>query len=124
MVMRQHLASLAAVTLALAFVALFFEGRHGAKTLDEVAPRVGLRSEDLVAMVPRIAAQTGATPGTSRRVVYLMACSGLSTRETIESNARLAAGIAEQRRLTPREATTSALLLLHAPGGATLLRDC
>ena len=122
--MRQHLASLAAVALAIAFVALFFEGRYEAKTLDEVAPRVGLRSEELVAMVPRIAAQTGATPGTSRRVVYLMACSGVSTRETIEANARLAAGIAEQRRLTPREATTSALLALHAPDASAKLRDC
>ena len=32
--------------------------------------------DDLMAMGPRIATQTGATLGTSRHVVYLLACSG------------------------------------------------
>lgn len=122
--MRKHIATLAGLVLVFAFVVLFMTGRRGTEPLTVVAPRVGLTAEDLLAMGPRIASQTGATLGTSRRVVYLMACSGLPTGATLEKHARLAADIAEQRRLTPREAATSVLTDLRSGNAATALKDC
>lgn len=122
--MRKHIATLAGLALALAFVVLFFHGRYESKPLEVVAPRVGLSADDLLAMVPRIASQTGATMGTSRRVVYLMACSGVPTSATLEAHARMAAEIAEARRLTPREAARSVLAEIRATGGAAALKDC
>ena len=122
--MRKHLATMAGLALALAFVVLFFEGRYESKPLSVVAPRVGLKADDLLAMAPRIASQTGATLGTSRRLVYLMACSGVPTSATLESHAKQAADIAEQRRLTPREAATTVLNEMRSTEGASTLRDC
>ena len=43
-----------------------------------MAPRVGMSYDDLMALGPRIASTTGVTLGSSRRVVYLLACSGLA----------------------------------------------
>jgi hypothetical protein len=122
--MRKHIATLAGLALALAFVVLFFHGRPETKPLDQVADRVGLKADDLVAMAPRISSQTGATMGTSRRLVYLMACSGATTGATLEAQARLAAGIAEKQRMTPREAARTVLSAMPATGGADALRDC
>ena len=122
--MRKHLATMAGLALALAFVVLFFQGRYESKPLSVVAPRVGLKADDLLAMAPRIASQTGATLGTSRRLVYLMACSGVPTSATLEAHAKQAADIAEQRRLTPREAATSVLNEMRSTDGASTLRDC
>ena len=122
--MRKHIATVAGLALALAFVVLFFHGRQEPKSLDLVATRAGLKADDLVAMAPRISSQTGATMGTSRRVVYLMACSGATTSATLEAQARLAAGIAEKQRMTPREAATMVLSAMPSPDGAAALRDC
>ena len=122
--MRKHLATMAGLALALAFVVLFFHGRYESKPLSVVAPRVGLKVDDLLAMAPRIASQTGATLGTSRRLVYLMACSGVPTSTTLEAHAKQAADLAEQRSLTPREAATTVLHGMRSTEGASTLRDC
>jgi hypothetical protein len=122
--MQKHLATLVGLALVLAFVVLFMSGRRGTEPLAVVAPRVGMTAEELLAMGPRIASQTGATLGTSRRVIYLMACSGVPTGATLERHARLAADIAEQRRLTPREAATSVLSDLRNGSATTALKDC
>jgi len=122
--MRKHLATVAALALAFAFVVLFFQGRYESKPLSVVAPRVGLKVDDLLAMAPRIASQTGATLGTSRRLVYLMACSGVPTSTTLEAHAKQAADLAEQRHLTPREAATTVLHEMRSAEGASTLRDC
>ena len=120
----KHLFSVAGLGLASAFVVVFFTGRVDSKHLTHVAPRVGMAAEQLDALVPRIAKDTGATLGTARRVVYLLACSGLPTRETIESKAREAAAITEQRRMTARQATVSVLSGSVVEGAASPLRDC
>jgi hypothetical protein len=122
--MSKHLATLAGLALSLAFVILFFHGRTQSKPLSEIAPRVGLQVDELLAMAPRIASQTGATLGTSRRLVYLMACSGVTTGSTLEAHAKQAADISEQRRLTPREAATTLLNEMRSTDGASTLRDC
>lgn len=122
--MRKHVATLAGLALALAFVVLFFHGRKESKPLDLVATRVGLKADDLVAMAPRISSQTGATVGTSRRLIYLMACSGATTGATLEAQARLAADIAEKQRMTPREAARTVLSAMPSPDGAAALHDC
>jgi hypothetical protein len=97
--MRKHIATLAGLALALAFVALFFSGRYESKPFNEVASQIGLTPDDLIAMVPRISSQSGATLGTSRRLVYLMACSGVATSATLEAQAMEAAHLAEKRGL-------------------------
>ena len=122
--MGKHFATFAGLALALAFVVVFFNGRYEAKPLSVVAPRVGLQVDDLLAMVPRVASQTGATLGTSRRLIYLMACSGVPTSANLEAHAKQAADIAEQRRLTPREAATTVLKEMKIAGGAAALSDC
>ena len=122
--MRKHLATFAGLALALAFVVVFFAGRRPAYELDEIAPRVGLKAADLVAMAPRVASQTGATLGTARRVIYLMACSGLPAGPELEVQATRAADVAEKRSLTPREATKSVLSAMPKTDGETALRDC
>ena len=122
--MRKHIATLAGLALALAFVVVFFSGRYESKPFNTVATRVGLKPDELLAMVPRISTQSGATIGTSRRVVYLMACSGASTAATLEANAILAANIAEKQRVTPREATRTVLGAIPAPAGLAALREC
>ena len=106
--MIKHLATIAGIAVVATFVAVFFAGRE-TRRLDEVAPRVGLSHEDLIAMGPRVSSVTGATLGTARRVVYLLACSGQSSKTTLESQAVLAGTLARQQRLTDREAVSAVL---------------
>ena len=75
----KHVFSVAGLGLATAFVVVFFTGRIDSKHLTVVAPRVGMQADELYALVPLVASRTGATAGTSRRVVYLLACSGIPT---------------------------------------------
>ena len=106
----KHVFSVVGVGLSAVFVAVFFTGRVDSKHLTVVAPRVGMHVDDLNALVPRIATQTGATLGTSRRVVYLLACSGMPTAATIEAQAREAATITERQRMTARQAAVDRAL--------------
>lgn len=119
----RHVFSVAGVGLAAAFVLVFFTGRVDTKQLHAVAPRVGMQVDDLIALVPRVAAQTGATKGTSRRVIYLLACSGLPTSATFESQAREAASITG-KGMTAREATLSVLTANGVGPVASPLKDC
>jgi hypothetical protein len=121
---RKHMTTLAGLALALAFVFLFFQGRPASKPLQVVAMQLGFSADELLAMGPRIASQTGATVGTSRRVVYLLACSGVPTRMNLEAQATLAADIAEKQRVTPREAATTVLSSMPTADAAQALRDC
>jgi hypothetical protein len=107
--MFKHIASVGGIGLAAAFVVVFFIGRTDSKHLTEVAPRVGMTYEDLMAMGPRIASQTGVTLGTSRHVVYLLACSGLATKSSLEVQATKAGNLARQQRLSDREAVVAVL---------------
>ena len=107
--MVKHIATVAGIGLAAAFVVVFFVGRTDFKHLTEVAPRAGLSYDDLMAMGPRVASQTGVTLGTSRHVVYLLACSGLSTKSTLEVQATQASTLARQQRLSDREAVVAVL---------------
>lgn len=121
----KHVLTAVGLGLAATFVVVFFTGRVDSKHLAAVAPRVGMHVEDLSAIAPRIASQTGATIGTSRRVVYLLACSGLPDPSTIEARALEAAYITEQRRMTAREATVLVLSRTAGPDGeASPLKDC
>lgn len=121
----KHVLTAVGLGLAATFVVVFFTGRVDSKHLAAVAPRVGMHVDDLSAIAPRIASQTGATIGTSRRVVYLLACSGLPDPSTIEARALEAAYITEQRRMTAREATVLVLSRTAAPDGeASPLKDC
>ena len=120
----KHVFTVIGVGLAALFVVVFFTGRIDSKHLALVAPRVGMEAEELGALAPRIASQTGATVGTSRRVVYLLACSGVPDRATMEARAREVATITEQRRLTAREATMVVLSGRPHEGAASPLRDC
>jgi hypothetical protein len=122
--MRKHLATIVGLLLAGAFVVVFFLGRRQAHPLEEIAPRVGLTADDLIAMAPRIASTTGATLGTARRVIYLMACSGAATGSELEQQATRAAEVAEKRSLTPREATRTVLSAMPSVRGEDALRDC
>lgn len=121
--MIKHIATVTGVGVAVAFVALFFIGRSGTKELTEVAPRVGMTYDELMSLGPRVASLTGATLGSSRRVVYLLACSGQATRENLESRATEASRLAQERRLSDREAVT-ALLAQRAPGATEPLAGC
>jgi protein-disulfide isomerase-like protein with CxxC motif len=120
----KHVFSLAGVGLAAAFVVVFFTGRIDSKHLTAVAPRVGMQASELDALVGRVAAQTGATPGTSRRVVYLLACSGVPTSATMEAQAREAARITEKQRLTARQAAVTVLAGTPVEGERSPLKDC
>ncbi len=122
--MYKHFATVGGVALSALFVVVFFAGRAETRHLTEVAPRVGMNSDDLLAMAPRVASQTGATLGTSRRVVYLLACSGLPSRHTIEEQATAAGVLAKQQRLSDREAVRA--VLTQGVDGATTgnLKDC
>lgn len=122
--MYKHIATVAGIALSVLFVVVFFAGRAETRHLTEVAPRVGMNSDDLLAMAPRIASQTGATLGTSRRVVYLLACSGLPSANTIEEQATAAGALAKKQRLSDREAVR-AVLTQGVDGAATgNLKDC
>jgi len=107
--MFKHLATVAGIGLTVAFVAVFFVGRTETKHLTEVAPRVGMSYEDLMAMAPRVATQTGVTLGTSRHVVYLLACSGQANKSTLEEQALQASALAKQQRLSDREAVQAVI---------------
>lgn len=121
--MMKHVATVAGVGVAIAFVALFFMSRTESKGLNEVAPRVGMTYDELMSLGPRVASQTGATLGSSRRVVYLLACSGQATRDTLESQATEASKLAQTRRLSDREAVTT-LLAQKAGGSVDNLKGC
>ena len=122
--MYKHIATVAGIALSVLFVVVFFAGRAETRHLTEVAPRVGMNSDDLLAMAPRVASQTGATLGTSRRVVYLLACSGLPSANTIEEQATAAGALAKKQRLSDREAVR-AVLTQGVDGAATgNLKDC
>lgn len=120
----KHVFTFVGLGLAIVFVVVFFTGRIDSKHLSAVAPRVGMHPDALNALVPRIAAQTGATMGTSRRVVYLLACSGVPTSETMEARAREAAAITESQRLTARQATDAVLSVTPSGGAQSSLKDC
>lgn len=120
----KHVFSVIGVGFAVLFVVVFFTGRVDSKHLSLVAPRVGMQAEELGALAPRIASQTGATVGTSRRVVYLLACSGVPDRHTMEERAREAATISEKRSLTAREATVLVLSGKPHEDPSSPLRDC
>jgi protein-disulfide isomerase-like protein with CxxC motif len=123
-ILRKHFATLVGLVFVAVFIVIFLNGRRESKPLHVVATRVGLKADDLAAMVPRISSQTGATIGTSRRLVYLMACSGVPTGATLEAQTMLAAGVAEKQGVTPREAATSVLGAMPGTAGVTALRDC
>jgi hypothetical protein len=120
----KHVFSIVGVGLALLFVIVFFTGRIDSKHLTAVAPRVGMQPGELDAMVTRISTQSGATVGTARRVVYLLACSGVPTSSTMELQALQAANITEQKRLTAREAAVYVLSGKPTEGAQSPLRDC
>ena len=120
----KHVFSVAGLGLATAFVVVFFTGRIDSKHLTVVAPRVGMQADELDALVPRVAARTGATAGTSRRVVYLLACSGIPTSATMEAKALEAAMITEKRRVTARQAAIAVLSGSPIDGTTSPLKDC
>lgn len=120
----KHIITFVGLGMAVVFVVVFFTGRVESKHLTAVASRVGMHPDALNALVPRIASQTGATMGTSRRVVYLLACSGRPTPATMETQAREAAAITKSKRLTAREAATAVLSGSATAGAASALKDC
>ena len=120
----KHVFSVIGLGFALLFVVVFFTGRIDSKHLALVAPRVGMHVDELGALAPRIASQTGATVGTSRRVVYLLACSGIPTSATIEAKALAAATITEKQRVTARQAAVAVLSGAPVEGSASPLKDC
>lgn len=120
----KHVFSVIGICCALLFVVVFFTGRIDSKHLALVAPRVGMHADELGALAPRIASQTGATVGTSRRVVYLLACSGMPDRATMEERAREAASISKARSLTAREAAVLVLSGRPQEDPASPLKDC
>jgi uncharacterized metal-binding protein len=122
--MFKHLATVGGLGLAVAFVVIFFIGRTETKHLTEVAPRVGMSYDDLMALGPRIAAQTGVTLGTSRHVVYLLACSGLSSKAALEDHATQAGTLARQQRLSDREAVGAVLAKASSGAGVHSLKGC
>jgi hypothetical protein len=122
--MLKHIATVAGVGLAAAFVVVFFAGRTETRQLAEVAPRVGLSYDDLLAIGPRVATQTGVTLGSSRHVVYLLACSGHASKTTLESQAMQAGTLAKQQRLSDREAVVAVLAQAGIGAGAQDLKGC
>jgi hypothetical protein len=122
--MYKHIATVGGIGLAVAFVVVFFIGRTEHKHLTEVAPRVGMSYDELMAMGPRVASQTGATLGTSRHVVYLLACSGLATKSSLEGQATQAGTLAKQQRLSDREAVGAVLAQAGAGAGLASLKGC
>ena len=122
--MIKHIATVIGIGLAVAFVAVFFVGRAETKHLKEVAPRVGMSYEDLMAMGPRVASQTGVTLGTSRHVVYLLACSGQASKSTFEAQAVQAGTLAKQQRLSDREAVVAVLAQAGGDTAKDSLKDC
>ena len=124
MSMVRHITTVAALGLAVAFVVVFFAGRSESKQLVDVAPNVGMSYEELLALGPRISTQTGITLGSSRRIVYLLACSGLSSKESLEAQVMQAGGLAKKDRLTDREAVLAVLAQGNGGAAADALKDC
>ena len=122
--LRNHFATLVALAVVLVCVVFFFNSRRQSTPLEEVARRLGLKVDDFAAMAPRISSQTGATLGTSRRVLYLLACSGVPKSADLEAHAMRAADIAEKQRLTPRQAATSVLSSIPSIDSEAALRHC
>ncbi|MEP6876175.1 MAG: hypothetical protein ABI887_17605 [Burkholderiales bacterium] len=122
--MVKHIATVVGIGLAVAFVVVFFVGRTESRHLTEVAPRVGMSYDELMAMGPRVATRTGVTLGSSRRVVYLLACSGQANKATIESQALQAGTLAKQQRLSDREAVVAVLAQAGNGAGADKLKGC
>lgn len=122
--MVKYIVTIAGLGFAIASVVVFFIGRTESKHLSEVAPRVGMSYDDLMAMGPRIASTTGATLGSSRHVVYLLACSGLSSRTSLESQATLAGSLAKQKRLSDREAVRAVLATSAVSPDVPSLKGC
>lgn len=125
--MVKYLTTIVALALALAFVIVFFAGRTETQHLGDIAPRVGLSYDDLMAMGPRVASGSGVTLGTSRHVVYLLACSGRSSRATLEAQAAQATSLARQQRLSDREAVIAVLAQTgnaDAASGTASLKGC
>ena len=121
--MVKHIATASGVILTGLFIVAFFTWRPESKQLADVAPRVGMSVDDLMALGPRVASTTGSTLGSSRRVVYLLACSGQASKNTLEEQANRAGALARRERLTDREAV-AAVLVQGAKGGAQGLKDC
>ena len=122
--MIKSIATLGGLGLAAAFVLVFFSGRTQTKHLNEIAPRVGMSYDDLMAVGPRVAGATGVTLGTSRHVVYLLACSGLSSKATLETQAAQASTLAKQQRLTDREAVVAVLDPIGGGLASANLKGC
>ena len=122
--MIKQVATMAGAGLAVAFLVVFFFAKPDSMELVDVAPRVGMSHEELLALGPRIASHTGATLGTSRRVVYLLACSGMVNRQTLEDQATQASAKALTERLSDREAVVAVLSGRVAGGGAPNLKGC
>ena len=122
--MIKYIGTWAGLGLTVAFVVVFFIGRTETKHLTEVAPRVGMSYDDLMAMGPRVASSTGVTLGTSRHVVYLLACSGQSSKATLEAQATQAGTLAKQQRLTDREAVSAVLAAGNGNAIAESLKGC
>ena len=122
--MLKYIATMVGLGLAVAFVVVFFIGRIETKHLTEVAPRVGMSYDDLMAMGPRVAASSGVTLGTSRHVVYLLACSGLSSKHVLEAQAAEATRLARKDRLSDREAVVAVLSQVRAGVSASELKGC
>ena len=122
--MIKHIATVIGIGLAVAFVAVFFVGRTETKHLKEVAPRVGMSYDDLMAIGPRVASQTGVTLGTSRHVVYLLACSGQASKSTFEAQAVQAGTLAKQQRLSDREAVVAVLAQAGSGTAEDSLKGC
>ena len=122
--MLKYIVTIAGLGLAVAFVVIFFVGRTETKHLREVAPRVGMSYDDLMALGPRVASTTGATLGTSRHVVYLLACSGLSSKTSLEAQATLAGSLAKQKRLSDREAVRAVLATSSVSADVPSLNGC
>ncbi|MBC7733598.1 MAG: hypothetical protein H7306_17175 [Bacteriovorax sp.] len=121
--MVKHIATAVGVILAGLFIVVFFTGRPESKQLSDVAPRVGMSVDDLMALGPRVSTSTGTTLGSSRRVVYLLACSGQASKTTLEDQANLAGTLVRRERLTDREAV-NAVLAPGTKGGAESLKGC
>ena len=107
--MLKHIVTVAGVGLSALFVAVFIASHTETRPLAEVAPHTGMSYEELMAMGPRVAGRTGATLGTSRHVIYLLACSRQATRSTIEEQATQAGTLARRERLSDREAVAAVL---------------
>ena len=122
--MYKHIATAAGAGLAVVFVVVFFVGRTESKRLADVAPRVGMSVDALMALGPRVASSTGVTLGSSRRVVYLLACSGLASRQTLEDQATLAGKLARGQHLTDREAVAAVLARRGDGAGPDSLKGC